>query len=157
MSSRLAVHPEDLPRFLKVVLDNGQELPHLMAGHRVALAVPAVALETAHSSWQEGVGVRATCVWIWVSGVLIPRCQRYGLHGLLLRMDNVVLVYRGVSDRLHRLRFAVCVVWSLPQLCSALLAFDVCCRAPKYRFLIKYRIKCLVRRYFLLYSKGVAG
>lgn len=67
MPSILAVHPKYLPRPLKVVLHHRQELAHLVAGYRVALAVPAVAFETAHpfshAAVGVGVGVRWSVVW----------------------------------------------------------------------------------------------
>lgn len=44
----VAVHLEDLAGLIEVVLYHGQVLAHLVARHRVALAVVAVALERAH-------------------------------------------------------------------------------------------------------------
>lgn len=46
--SAVAVHLEDLSGLGEVVLHHGEELAHLVACHRVALAVVAVTLERSH-------------------------------------------------------------------------------------------------------------
>lgn len=54
MISGVAVHLEDLPGLVEVVLYDRQVLAHLVARHRVSLAVVAVALERAHPLWRGG-------------------------------------------------------------------------------------------------------
>ncbi len=56
VAPRVAVHLEYLSGLLEVVLHDGEELAHLVASHRVPLAVVAVALERPHPIFRVVVG-----------------------------------------------------------------------------------------------------
>lgn len=99
MVSGVAVHLEDLPGTVEVVLHHRQVLAHLVARHRVSLAVVAVALERAHPFWAGGrCEMRGTYVCMYVHRRIVHkdththgrRGARRGRVGVFMYMTQAV-------------------------------------------------------------------